>query len=232
MILSALRSAKMESASPGHINRFIGMEGGEMDIIGSNEEINDAIRQAVGGIASDSDITADTEDTQIEDLISNLSAEEVGDLTSDILDAEGRTGKKGNQRGALRALSMSSGIGNDPASIIAKTLPFLPHAALIAFALLLAPLIFDILTKPGGPLDLRFKRIISDEVNAFLSRQTQRDTEMGVRQVIIQGKTGFTATDGKNNYNTLRGIREGGVNEERLTRIGMKDHSKGVFDFG
>ena len=33
-------------------------------------------------------------------------------------------------------------------------------------------------------------------------------------------------------YNTLRGIREGGVNEERLSRIGMKDHSKGVFDIG
>ena len=92
--------------------------------------------------------------------------------------------------------------------------------------------IFDLLTKPGGPLDLRFKRIIDDEINAFLSRQTQKDTEMGVRQVIIQSKTGFTASNGKNNYNTLRGIREGGLNEERLTRIGKVDHTKGVFDLG
>ena len=55
---------------------------------------------------------------------------------------------------------------------------------------------------------------------------------MGVRQVIIQSKTGFTATNGKNNYNTLKGIREGGINEDRLERFGMKDHSKGIFQSG
>jgi len=79
---------------------------------------------------------------------------------------------------------------------------------------------------------LRFKRIISDEVNAFLSRQTQKDTEMGVRPVIIQSKIGFTAKNGANNFNTVRGIREGGIDTERLDRIGMKDHIKGVFDIG
>jgi len=234
MILSAFRSAQMTSASPGHINRFIGIESqGGMDIIGSNEEINDAIRQAVEGIASDSNITAGTEDTLIEDLISDISAEEVGNLISDISDAEGRTRKKGKgQNAALSGLGIVGGIGNDPTSVIARALPLLPHATLIVFALLLAPLIFDILTKPGGSLDLRFKRIISDEVNAFLSRQTQRDTEMGVRQVIIQSKTGFTAVNGFNNYNTVKGIREGGINKEQIDRIGKVDHTRGIFDFG
>jgi len=231
MILSAFRSAKMTSASPGHINRFIGIESqGGMDIIGSNEEINDAIRQAVGGIASDSNISVGTEDTTIEDLISDISAEEVGNLASEFSATKGKKGKL--QKQGLAGLSVAVGMGNNPASIIARVLPHLPQATLVAFALLLAPLIFDILTKPGGPLDLRFKRIISDEVNAFLSRQTQKDTEMGVRQVIIQAKTGFTSTNGENSYNTLRGIREGGLNEERLTKIGMIDHSKSVFDFG
>jgi len=214
MILSALRSAKMESASPGHINRFIGMEGGEIDIIGSNEELTNAIREAV------EDITNDPDSAQ--------------NLAQDLLDAEEKTGKKKGklESEASRQASRVIGVANNPAAIVAQALPLLPHTVLITFAIMLAPLIFDILTKPGGPLDLRFKRIISDEVNAFLSRQSQRDTEMGVRQVIIQAKTGFTATNGENNYNTLRGIREGGVNEERLSRIGMKDHSKGVFDFG
>jgi len=214
MILSAFRSAKMDSASPGHINHFIGMEGGDMDIIGSNEEINTAIREAVG------DMTA--------------SEEGADELAQNLLDSEEKTGKKKGklESEASRQASKVIGVANNPAGIVAQGLLLLPHAALIAFAVMLAPLIFDILTKPGGPLDLRFKRIISDEVNAFLSRQSQRDTEMGVRQVIIQGKTGFTATDGKNNYNTLRGIREGGGNEERLSRIGMKDHTKGVFDIG
>ena len=216
MILSAFRSANMTSASPGHINRFIGIESqGGMDIIGSNEEINAAIREAVQGFVDDPD-SADN-------------------LAGSLLDSEQKTGKqvKGKlQKGALSGVNVVAGIGQDPTSIIAKVLPLLPHATLVVFALLLAPLIFEILTKPGGPLDLRFKRIISDEVNAFLSRQTQKDTEMGVRQVIIQAKTGFTSTNGQNNYNTLRGIREGGLNEERLTKIGMIDHSKSVFDFG
>jgi len=118
-------------------------------------------------------------------------------------------------------------IAQNPASIVAEGLRFLPHAALVALALAIVPLIFDELTRPGGILDLRFRRIIGDEINGFLSRQAQKDTEFGVRQVIIQSKTGFTATNGANNYNTYRGIREGGLNEELVTRVGRVDHSKG-----
>jgi len=214
MILSAFRSANMTSASPGHVNHFIGIESqGGMDIIGSNEEINVAIREAVQAFVDDPE-----------------SAES---LSEDLINAEIKTGKK--KKGKLEstatgAISKVIGVGSNPANIVAMGLPLLPHAALVALALSLTPLIFDVLTRPGGPLDLRFKRIISDEVNAFLSRQTQKDTEMGVRQVIIQSKTGFTAKNGENNYNTVRGIREGGINKERLDRIGMKDHSTGVFD--
>ncbi len=212
MILSAFRSANMESASPGKINHFIGMGGAGMEIIGSNEEINAAIREAVQGFVDDPE-----------------SAES---LSEDLLNAEEKTGKtKGLTSGkGVSYASQSISALQSPERIVEFGIRLLPHAALVTFAISLAPLIFDILTKPGGPLDLRFKRIIEDEVNAFLARQTQKDTEMGVRQVIIQGKTGFTSANGKNNYNTLRGIREGGLNEERLTRIGMVDHSKGVFD--
>lgn len=211
MILSAFRGAMMDSASKGHINRFKGMEG---DILGSEEEINAAIREAVQGFTEDPD-SADS-------------------LAQNLLDSEEKTGKKKGklEKQTLSTVSTIAGVGQNPASVVAMGLQYLPHVALVALALALAPLIFTELTRPGGVLDLRFKRIISDEVNAFLSRQTQKDTEMGVRQVIIQSKTGFTATNGVNNYNTLKGIREGGVNEERLSRIGKVDHSKGVFDFG
>ena len=107
---------------------------------------------------------------------------------------------------------------------------FMPHAALVLLAISLAPMIFDILTKPGGPMDLRFKRIVDDEINAFLSRQAQKDTEFGTRQVIIQSRKGFTASNAENSFNTLRGIREGGLDKERLDRLGMVDHAKGLFD--
>jgi len=205
----------MTSASPGHINHFIGIESqGGMDIIGNNEEINAAIREAVENITSDPD-----------------SAESLSD---NLLASEQKTGKNkvSLEKSAIGGISKVIGAANNPASIVAAGINILPHAALLAFAISITPFIFDVLTKPGGPLDLRFKRIISDEVNAFLSRQTQKDTEFGVRQVIIQSKTGFTATNGANNYNTLRGIREGGIDKERLDRIGKVDHTKGVFDLG
>lgn len=214
MILSAFRSANMTSASPGHVNHFIGIESqGGMDIIGSNEEINAAIREAVGDITT-----------------SEAGAEE---LSQNLLDSEEKSGKKKKgtkEKQLARQITKGLGVAGDPTSVVASAIPFLPHSALIILAAALTPLIFDVLTRPGGPLDLRFKRIISDEVNAFLSRQTQKDTEMGVRQVIIQSKIGFTAKNGENNYNTVRGIREGGIDKERLDKIGMKDHSKGVFD--
>ncbi len=211
MILSAFRSAEMDSASPGHINHFKSMKG---DILGSSDEINAAIEEAVEGL-----------------MVNPDSADK---LAQNLLDSEEKTAKKKGTKEKQGAAAIKKTLGGiiDPTSIVASALPYLPHSVLITFAILLAPLIFDVLTKPGGPLDLRFKRIIDDEINAFLSRQTQKDTEMGVRQVIIQSKIGFTASNGQNNYNTLKGIREGGLNEEKLARIGKVDHSKGVFDFG
>jgi len=215
MILAYFRSAEMDSASPGHINRFKGMSA-EIGLIGSNEEINAAIREAVGDMTT--------------------SEEGADKLAQDLLDSEEKTGKK---KKGVAEQQFASGVKGafserlqDPVGMMADTIPLLPHKALITLAVLLTPIIFETLTKPGGPLDLRFKRVISDEINAFLSRQTQRDTEMGVRQVIIQSKTGFTAVNGFNNYNTLKGIREGGVNNELLSRVGKVDHSKGIFDFG
>lgn len=213
MILSVLRDSKMTSASPGKTNTFIGLETAFSGTIGTDAELQEAILELVGD---------------------KFDLESPDDLAQDLLDAEGKKKTK-KSRLEIQASSQTRktiGALGSPAGIFTSAIPFLPHAALVSLSLMLAPFIFDQLTKPGGPLDLRFKRIISDEVNAFLSRQTQKDTEMGVRPVIIQSKTGFTATNGVNNYNTLRGIREGGIDKERLDRIGMVDHTKGVFDFG
>ena len=212
MIISAFRSAKMESASPGKINRFIGMEfESGMDIIGSNEEITDAIKAAVADFISDPD-TAEN-------------------LAQDLLDSEEKTGKKkGNlERRAVSGIQKGIGLAQNPVNAVSMALPLLPHAVLVSFAISLAPMIFDYITRPGGPLDVRWMRFLENEFNAFLSRQTQKDTLMGTRQVIIQSKVGFTASNGVNNYNTQRGIREGGINPERDSRIKMTDHTKGLW---
>lgn len=208
MILSALRNAQITSANPTHTNtvKEISLTGE----IGTEEEFKESIRDMV--------------QEMLDDPITTQSIAE-NELTK-----EKKKGITESQKVGLASKAVST--AKNPGSIVAQGLAFLPHAVLVSFAISLAPFIFDQLTRPGGPLDLRFKRIVDDEINAFLSRQTQKDTELGIRQVIIQSKKGFTASNGVNNYNTQKGIREGGFDKQRLDRFGMIDHSKGLFDFG
>jgi len=102
------------------------------------------------------------------------------------------------------------------------------------FVALLAPkmaeAVFKWITRPGGILDLRFKRVLENEQNAFLDRQTQYNTQVGLRQVIIQSTAGFRNINGMANENTLRQIREGGANGNRFAMIDITDHSRGLFD--
>jgi len=123
-------------------------------------------------------------------------------------------------------------VSKDPIGAVAGTLGKIPipHAALVALALALIPIIFKELTRDGGALDLRWKRIIDNEVNGFLDRQTQRNTQIGTRQVIIQSRAGFIAINGAaGNENTIRQIRDGGVDGNRLAQIDIIDHSKELF---
>ncbi len=102
------------------------------------------------------------------------------------------------------------------------------------FIALLAPKMAEAvlkwITRPGGFLDLRFKRVLEDEQNAFLSRQTQYNTQLGFRQVTIQSVAGFRNINGIGSENNLRQIREGGTNGNRLAMIDITDHSKGLWD--
>ena len=106
----------------------------------------------------------------------------------------------------------------------------IPHAQLLALALAMAPIIFELTTRDGGPLDLRFRRRLLKEQNSFLDRQTQRNTQIGLRQVIIQSRAGFIQMNGgAGNENTNRQIRDGGVDGNRLAQIEMADHAKELF---
>lgn len=106
----------------------------------------------------------------------------------------------------------------------------IPHAQLVVLATALAPIIFKLTTRDGGPLDLRFRRRLLNEQNSFLDRQTQRNTQIGLRQVIIQSRAGFIQMNGgAGNENTNRQIRDGGVDGNRLAQIEMADHAKELF---
>lgn len=209
MILSAFRSAKMTSASPGHVNRFIGIESqGGMDILGSNEEINNAIREAVKEVVSDPD-SAD-------------------DLTEELLDSKEKTGK--NKIGTpLTATKKGLGIVENPASIVSMGLQLLPHAALVAFVLSITPLILDTMLKPGGLFDRRLKIVMSEVVNGLaLDRQTQKNYSIGIRQLTIQSRAGFRNIQGIGSEDSLRQIREGTGTGLRKSTLDFTDFSKGV----
>ena len=114
------------------------------------------------------------------------------------------------------------GIAQNPASIVQMGLKVLPHAALVAFAIQLTPMIMEFLARPGGPMVVRWKRIIEAEMNGFMDRQTQRNSQIGTRAISIQSRAGFIGINGANNSNNLREIREGGVNKDRLARTPLR----------
>ena len=118
----------------------------------------------------------------------------------------------------------------NPVDIVSLGLRFLPHAALIAFAISLAPLIINEITKDGGLMDTRWKRVMEQENNSFLDRQAQRNTQLGWRQLIIKTRSGFTALNPALNYNNVRQISKGGVDGNRLAQIDLFDHTKGLWN--
>jgi len=118
----------------------------------------------------------------------------------------------------------------NPASIVATGLAFLPHAVLVSFVIGMMPLIFAELTRAGSTFDLRWKRILADEFNAFLDRQAQHNTRIGTRQVIIQSSAGFiNLNGGESNTNTVRLARKGWTGIEDVSELDYVNHKKGLF---
>lgn len=205
MIENAMYSANITSANPLHVNH---VESIDINPLEFETILEEAIKEIV-----------DTE-------LSTRQTETLGSELS-IPSNEGGGIKEGQALGlARKGLSTAQ----NPTSIVQQGLSFLPHAALVAFVISMMPIIFRELTKPGGPFDLRWKRIMQDEFNAFLDRQTQHNTKIGTRQVIIQSRAGFINMNGADsNSNNLRLIRKGWTGREDISELDYTDHSKGLF---
>ena len=148
------------------------------------------------------------------------------------------TGGGGTQEekgfGEAEAVGLASkglATAQNPVSLVSQALPLLPHAIVIAFVVSLMPTIINELTKPGGPYDLRFKRIMTDEFNALQDRQVSYDVRIGHRGLIFQSVGGFLSHNqtGVTSTNTLRLIRDGGINKDYQTQVDYVDHSRGLF---
>lgn len=199
------RALAISSANPTKTNRVK-----EVDFFGESGNFDDILRQDVIQIIKD-------------------------EISLQLTEFREPTVKPSTPTGSSQAQIVSNvkkGIGTatNPASIATDLMKFLPHTALVALAISLAPMILKEITRDGGIMDTRWKRIMADEQNAFLSRQTQRDTQIGIRQVIISSRSGFRSINTALNYNNLRDIRDGGVDKNRLATIDITDHTKGLFN--
>lgn len=83
--------------------------------------------------------------------------------------------------------------------------------------------ILNALSVPGGPLNRDWKRNISTEVDAGLSRQLVRQREVGIDQVIISQQKGYVVNNTDWNYNSYFNITAA-----RISRIGLNDRASGV----
>lgn len=126
--------------------------------------------------------------------------------------------------------SQAMGFLQNPETLVSAGIVKLPHAVLITFALSMLPIILHELTKPGGPFDLRFKRIIQNEFNALMDRQSQYDFAIGEKGLIVQSRAGFlNRNTGGVDTNTLRVLRKGGIDKNMMTSLDYMDNARGFW---
>ena len=198
MIIDMVMELKITSASPMHTNVVKRLTRTALP------NLETLLRAEIQEIAGESkqegtDIMAESEDQAA------VSLSQVAGL--------GRAGMGGS--GAVLGMATSAlGAALPPVAI-----------ALIVAAIL--PMVLDELTKAGGVLDIRYKRLILNEVENYFSRQIQRDTQVGNRQIIIQASARFMNLNGSGNSNTLKLIRD---SPDRLAPIGLtvKDSAQGL----
>lgn len=191
-ITNALFAAQITSASVGHVNYVYDISG--MGAMGGGE------------------IAANFE-AIIDELIDNKIKD---------LQAEAKTSTAGTDDAGISPLTILQGAakGTGGANAIrGQIMSMIPYLGPIMVATGVALFLFDWARSAGGPLDLRYQRQLIDESFSHLSRQLQRDTEIGNRQIIIQASANFKNLGGAGNSNSLRQIRDGG---DRLAGVGLK----------
>ncbi len=206
-----MNSARISSASPNFVNRVEGY-----DWFSETGDFEEVIREEVRNIMMEMD--AEIKEAESQSGIGTVPAE----------DSEGTnveaTVNKVAQKGAG---AVQNPLGALQGAV--RSIP-IPHAQLVAMALALVPIIFELITRDGGALDLRFKRKMLNEQNSFLDRQTQKNTQIGLRQVIIQSRAGFIQLNGAGgNGSSIRQHRDGFMDESQAVKIGMTDHAKELF---
>jgi len=163
-------------------------------------------------------------DNAIRQAIENQTSTTVGD--GDITEAEqGVTA--GN---ALSVAGRATSNLQNPVSIVSQGLAFLPHAVIVSFVIAIIPTIINELTRPGSDFDLRFKRLVAEEYNSIEERKYLYDIRVGQKGLILQPVVGLLSTGqtGAASTNTLRLIKDGGIDKSFQGQIDYVDHAEGL----
>lgn len=204
-ILQMVQGLRISSANPLHINEVLG--GAHLNIAGLTEAMQQDVIQIIQDEIKIQMTTFQEEPPNPKSKPAPSTQTKVQNEISDVM-----------------------GIIKNPGQFVATGLRVLPPVAAALFAKQIADYILTELTSEGGPLDTRWKRQLDKEQNAFLDRQQQRNTQIGLRQVITTSKKGFIKLNGAGGTESnIRQIRDGGVDGNRLARVDILDHTKGLF---
>ena len=166
------------------------------------------------------------------DIIDNAIRDAVQNQTSTGAAVDTEESTKGVSAGAglSVARSTTSNLQN-PTAIVSQGLAFLPHAVIVSFVISILPTIINELTKPGGDWDLRFKRAVEEEYNSLEARKYLFDIRIGQKGLIFQTVAGLLSTNqtGAASSNTLRMIKDGGIDKSFQGQIDYVDHAEGLF---
>ena len=154
------------------------------------------------------------------------------DTRRDALSGTGKTSdagetedeKKGKLRNLLGAEGLDSsqvntffGMAKNPNAWLLGSLRALPVIGGLFIIKEIAEFVYDWLTGYGRPLDIHFKRVISEEIIKNRSRAEREQIRIGNAQVI------FTHESGSNRpqvaFNSLVNYRDGSINDIDIFRI-------------
>lgn len=216
MILSALESMEVTSASPGHINHLIQVNNIDKPDLEPFLTQNDKkeFRKEIG----EASFISNEQKNNVKQQFQQLSKEDVQGM----LDKVGL--RPDNISGLLQLVGGKGAIG----SISRVAGLAVPLTGPVATSLMIEPVtkaVIAELQRPGGFMDKRVKIDAQKEFFAALDRQTRQNTRIGDRQVIIQQFDGFRNFEGFASTNTSRTIRD---NADRVLDIGLFDRAQGV----
>jgi len=136
-----------------------------------------------------------------------------------------KTGKKKN----FLLQTAQSGL-NPEAILLQQAKALVPILMPLLIAAGLSEVILNTMLSPGGLFDRRLRRLITEEVNGLLDKQTQKNFSIGTRQLVIQSRAGFRNIQGIGSEDSLRQIREGTGAGLRKSNLDYIDFTKGVRD--